>query len=220
MPTLESHSSVIKCLWTTSHVNGRTARRWPCNGDSKSSIGDRNARHALRAQTNKGYDSSWAGPAKRCDPRLPRGEAERYSGFGDSVVTTTMNYATCIPRTKLRSGFQMFCRLINLPTTHINICNNRNKCLPTKYGDYTAQFLAAVKSFNLQRLLTCTTRFIFAGRKTAGAWCWQPTPTYVRVRVELHLCSAPRPSWSVPRLTLPTGIIVTISTPCPQTVFT
>ena len=76
---------------------------------------------------------------------------------------------------KLRNGLRRFFRPINRPTSQINIRNNPNKYLPTKYGDYIAQFLTAVKSFNPQRLLTCTTRFIFPGCKTAGAWWWQPT---------------------------------------------
>jgi hypothetical protein len=42
---------------------------------------------------------------------------------------------------KLRNGLQWFFRPTDGPTPQINTRNTPNRCLPTKYGDYTAQFL-------------------------------------------------------------------------------
>ena len=51
---------------------------------------------------------------------------------------------------------------------------------------------------------TCVPGLFLEG-KTAGAWCWPPTPSIVEVkeRVELYLYSLSGPSWPVLGWTLP-----------------
>jgi hypothetical protein len=168
-------------------MNGWTARWWPRNGDLKEFDWrlKRPTRYALRqsrAMTHPGL-------AQRKGVTHGYLAGKLKATKGSVTVVTTMKYTTCIPRMKLRTCLQWFFRPINRPTPQINIRNNPNKCLPTKYGGHTAHFLTDVKSFNLQRLLTWTTRFIFLGCKTAQTWCWQPTTP--RLKKQWSYISAP-----------------------------